>query len=482
MVVRDAALVAEGQPQTVARLRAAVAASTAAKVVELATLVLLATLVPRLLGPADYGRFAVPLTVVTIGSLAMTLGGPTLMARFVPAAAPEQRVALARAIGARLAKGRGVQLAAIAVGAVVLVALDPAAFPPVEVALVVAALALNVATTLALQMTLGLGRAGPWSLRYPLQNVVLIVAVLVLYPMAGVTGSIVAVLVAAVASTAFAAVVAAPIVRAAGPRVAVPEGAIRFGVLQAGGAALVQLTQRGGVLAVALLAGSSVQTGYAALAVGIALGATYAILQAFTVSLPHLADGRAGRAVAERAPDPVTGPGDRTGPGAGAGAGNSVGRLDGGDTAGAEALLRRLAGGLLVVLVPGGLVVAVLLEPLVPVVFGEQYQDAVPTFGPALAAVVLAPLAALAVQASALRLRPQVALASGAAGAVAFLVASLAFVPRWEAIGGTAATFAGVATGAVVSVVLLRGAAGARVVTASFAGAALVGGVALLAP
>lgn len=441
VVVRDAALGAEGPPETSARLRGAVAASMAGKAVELATLVLLATLVPRVLGPADYGRFAVPLTVVTIGSLAMTLGGPTLMARFVPAASPEERVALARAIGARLAKGRGAQLAAIAVGATALAVADPSTFPPVEVALVVVALALNVATTLALQMTLGLGRAGPWSLRYPLQNTVLIVAVLVLYPAAGVIGSIVAILVAAVASTAFAAVVAAPLVRAAGPRVTVPEGAIRFGVLQAGGAALVQLTQRGGVLAVALLAGSSVQTGYTALAVGIALGATYAILQAFTVSLPHLARD---------------------------------------DTARSEARLRRLAGGLLLVLVPGGLVLALLLEPLVPVVFGEQYRDAAPAFGPALAAVVLAPLAALAVQASALRLRPQVALASGAAGAVAFLVASVALVPRWEAIGGTAATLAGVATGAVVSVVLLRGAAGPRVAAASFAGAALVGGLALL--
>lgn len=441
VVVRDAALGAEGAPETSARLRGAVAASMAGKAVELATLVLLATLVPRVLGPADYGRFAVPLTIVTIGSLAMTLGGPTLMARFVPAASPEERVALARAIGARLAKGRGAQLAAIAVGATVLAVADPTTFPPVEVALVVVALALNVATTLALQMTLGLGRAGPWSLRYPLQNAVLIVAVLVLYPAAGVTGSIVAILVAAVASTAFAAVVAAPIVRAAGPRATVPEGAIRFGVLQAGGAALVQLTQRGGVLAVALLAGSSVQTGYTALAVGIALGATYAILQAFTVSLPHLA---------------------------------------GDDTARSEARLRRLAGGLLLVLVPGGMVLALLLEPLVPVVFGEQYRDAAPAFGPALAAVVLAPLAALAVQASALRLRPQAALASGAAGAVAFLVASVALVPRWEAIGGTAATLAGVATGAVASVVLLRGAAGPRVAAASFAGAASVGGLALL--
>ena len=101
------------------RLRAAVAGSLVAKTLEVATLVLLATLVPRALGPADFGRFSVLLTIVTLGSLALTLGGPTLMARFVPAAPPHERVALARAIGARLTRGRAAQLLAIALAAIV---------------------------------------------------------------------------------------------------------------------------------------------------------------------------------------------------------------------------------------------------------------------------------------------------------------------------------------------------------------------------
>lgn len=397
------------------------------------TLVVLATVVPRVLGPGDYGRFAVPLTVVTIGSLAMTLGGPTLLARFVPTAPADRRPAVARALGLRLARGRAAQLVVLAGAAAVATVLAPAVFPPLLTLLVYLALTLNVAATLAIQVALGLGRTGAWSARYPLQNAVLIAAVLVLHPAAGVTGAVVAILVAAVAGAALGAVVVAPILASSGPPVDVPAGAIRFGALQAGGAALVQFAHRGGVLAVALLAGSSVETGFAALAVGIALGATYAILQTFTVSLPQLAAG--------------------------------------GEVRAAEAALRRLAGGLLAFLVPATLIGALLLDPLVPALFGADYRDAVASFGPALGVVVLAPLNAAAVQVAALRFRPEAALVAGAVTAVTFVVTSAVAVPVWGAAGGTAATLAGVAAGALVSLRLLPGAFGSRVVTASFAGA-----------
>jgi O-antigen/teichoic acid export membrane protein len=426
-------------------MRGAVAWSLGGKGVEMLTLVLLATVVPRRLGPADYGEFSVALTVVTIGSLAMTLGGPTLMARFVPAAAPDQRVAVARALGARLARGRALQVALLLPVAAGLVLWDDEAFVPAAVTVVVLALALNVATSLALQVTLGLGRAGPWSTRFPLQNAVLVAGVLLLYPAHGVGGTLAAILVSALVGALFAAVAVAPHLRGPQPKAEVPPGAIRFGALQAAGAALVQLTQRGGVLAVALLAGSAVQTGYAALAVGIALGATYAILQAFTVSLPHLSGDQ-----------------DDDGPPA-------------------EAVLRRLASGLVLVLLPACALVAVLLDPLVPAVFGDEFADAASTFAPALAVVVLAPLSALLVQTSALRLRAHVSLAGGIASAVGFGAAALLLVPTWEAVGGTAATLVGVAAGALVGVRLLPGAAGTRLAVGSFVGAGAVLALAVVA-
>jgi O-antigen/teichoic acid export membrane protein len=425
-------------------LRGAVAGSVAAKAVELATLVALATVVPRTLGPSDYGRYSVLLTVVTLGSLALTLGGPTLMARFVPAAPVAERVGLARAIGARLARGRAVQLAVLAVTAAVLIVADADHFPPAQTAMVFVALALNVATSLALQVALGLGRTGPWATRFPLQNTVLIVATLVLYPIAGVDGATVAILVSAAVGAGYAAFVVRPLLSGAEPRVAVPAGAVRFGALQAAAAALVQFAQRGGVLAVALLAGSTRQTGFAALAIGIALGVTYAVLQTFTVALPHVAD--------EDAVDTRTG----------------------------EARLRRLAELAVAVAVPATLVVAAFLDVLVPACFGEQYRGATSAFGPALAMVVLAPIAALAVQVSALRLRPDVALVAAVVTAGTFVVVSLLAVPAFGAVGGTGAALAGCAAGAGTAVARLRGSASVRLTAASFAGAAAVCVVALV--
>lgn len=419
------------QAATTGSMRASVLASMAGKAAELVTLVLLATVVPRVLGPRDYGRFSVPLTIVTLGSLALTLGGPTLLARFVPAAPTDERLGLARAIGLRLATGRAVQLAAIALAAAGLALVRPSTFPALDTAMVVAALALSVGATLALQVTLGLGRTGAWSARYPLQNTVLIVAVLLLADSAGGTGGLVAILLASAAAAAFAGAVIAPVVRSPAERVAVPAGALRFGALQAAGAALVQVTHRGGVLAVAVLAGSDVETGYAALATGIALGVTYAVLQAFTVSLPHLAEAHAG--------DP-------------------------------EAALRRLAGGLLVVLVPGALAVAVALDRLVPLLFGDGYRAAVDAFEPAVALVVLAPASSLVVQAAALRFRPEVAAATGATSAAAFVLTSVLAVPAWGAAGATTAALAGTAAGTLLAGHLLSGAIGARVGTASVLG------------
>ena len=56
------------------RLEASVAASLAGKAAEMMTLLLLATVVPRTLGPADYGRVPLPLTGVSPGPPALPLG------------------------------------------------------------------------------------------------------------------------------------------------------------------------------------------------------------------------------------------------------------------------------------------------------------------------------------------------------------------------------------------------------------------------
>ncbi|MDQ4033822.1 MAG: hypothetical protein M3332_16905 [Actinomycetota bacterium] len=418
------------------RLGSPVVTSLAGKVAEAVTLVLLATLVPRVLGPADYGRFAVALTVVAIGSVAMTLGGATLLGRYVPAADPDQRAALARALSLRLARNRAVPFAVLTVIATVLVTWDPARFPPLLAASVLIALALNVVATLALQADLGLGRAGAWCARYPLQNAVLVVAAVVLHDAAGATGAVAAIAVSAVVAFGLGMVAATPLLRRRLPPVAVPEGALRFGLLQATSGVLVQVAQRGGVIAVALLAASDVQTGFAALAIGLALAVTYAITQVFTVSLPRLAQG--------------------------------------GGLAGAESSLRRLAGGLLAVVGSVAGVTVLALDAVVPFVFGERYTAAAGAFGPALAMVVLAPVNALVVQAAALRLRPETTLYAAVVGALAFTGAAVLAVPAWGAVGATVAALAGAAGYALLAIRLLPGAAGARLTVTSLGGATAV--------
>ncbi len=425
-------------------LRRAVAGSVVGKTVELATLVLLATVVPRLLGPTDYGRFSVALTLVTLGALALTLGGPIVMARFVPAAPAHERVAVARAIGLRLARGRTVQVAVITFVVLGVALADPDVLDPLEALAVVLAFALNVLASLALQVALGLGRTVAWSLRFPIQNSVLVVGLVALYPAMGISGAFVAILLSAVAAAIFATAVVARVAGGRHPRAPLPDGALRFGVLQAAAAALVQVAQRGGVVAVALLS-TTTQVGFAALPIGIVLGATYAILQAFTVSLPHLSEHSTAL----------------------------------GSTTSSEATLRRLAWLALAVLVPALGIVAVGLDELVPAVFGSDFAGAEAAFGPALALLVLAPLTSLLTQTSALRLRPVVALASASVGIVAFVAVAVATIPAWGAEGGTAAALAAGAVGGLVSTRMLPGAARPPLVVASYVGAAAVLGLAL---
>jgi O-antigen/teichoic acid export membrane protein len=116
----------------------------------------------------------------------------------------------------------------------------------------------------------------------------------------------------------------------------------------------------------------------------------------------------------------------------------------------------------------------------VPVVFGDDYEEAVAAFGPVLAIIVLAPLGSLLVQVAALRLRPEVALANGVAAAAAFVAVGIAAVPAWGAAGGTLAALAGITVGTVASLRLLPGASSGRLTAGSLLGAAAVLAVAAL--
>jgi hypothetical protein len=87
-----------GGARAVAWGQSPVATSLVGKAFEFLTLLLMVTLVPRLLGPSDYGLFALAVAIVTIGSASLSPGGVWLMARFIPATAPADRASVAQAL------------------------------------------------------------------------------------------------------------------------------------------------------------------------------------------------------------------------------------------------------------------------------------------------------------------------------------------------------------------------------------------------
>jgi O-antigen/teichoic acid export membrane protein len=420
--------------------RGAVAVGVAGKAAEGLTLVALLTVVPRLLGPADYGTFALALGLVTLGSASVALGGPTVMARFVAAAPPAEQAGLARALALRAVRWRAAGLALLASVVLVLVLVDPGRFRPLHTLIVLAALVLDAAATLTFQIALGLDRPVLWSFRYPLQNLILVAAVPPLHALAGTSGALLAIALSSGGTLALGAWAIGGRL-SGGPSSAIPPAASRFALLQTLSGLLVQVLHRGGVVAVALLADSRVETGYAALAAGVAIALTYAVWQLFTVSLPRLA------------------------------------ALAADDVRAAGALLTRLAGRVVIVLVPASVVAAVLAGPLLRLLAGGRFEPAEEALAPALATVPLAPLMGAVGAAAAIRLRPGARLWTTAVGAAVFVLTALALVPSFGAEGATAALLAGTVAAALAGTVVFPDLVDYRLVGAALAAAALVLGI-----
>jgi O-antigen/teichoic acid export membrane protein len=380
-----------------------------AKSAEALTLIALATVVPRALGPADYGLFAVVLAVVGIVSSSLSLGGPLLLSRFVPAAPAAGRNALALALAVRIARFRALMVVAAIALVVAFSTVVPERFPTEAALFVSIALVLDVAATLTYQVALALGRPRLWSFRFPLQNTLLVVAALALHAKAGVNGAIAAVAIASGGALLVGVAVVARQLRPTKPLPALPQGALRFGILQGVSGFFVQITLRGNVPLVLLLTRDKVEAGFAAFATGLVLAATYTVWQVFTIELPRLS----ARAQAEPA---------------------SV-----------EAAARKLTRTATLVLIPASLAGVLVAGPVLPHVLGRGFSGVEAALVPALAALPFAGLTALATQVAALRLRSDIRVRVTAVGAGVFLVAAFVAVPEWGAVGGTAAFLAGTA-------------------------------------
>ncbi len=379
------------------------------KLAEGVALALLATLVPRVLGPTEYGQFALVLALVQVGATALALGGHTAMSRFVPAAPAGDRAPLARALTVRLALWRAPLFFGIAIVALALSVGLPDHVPPEIVGLALIALALDATATMLAQAGLGLGQTTLWSFRWPLQTTVLVVGALVLSVPWGTTGAVAAIPISAFVAFAWTAAAVAPTLRRARAGAWIPQGAMRVAV-QHGVSFLVTLTvARAAIVVVALVAGAgaSAEIGYAAVAVGIALAGVAAVTQIFTVQLGGLSEhvGAGLRSVEDEA--------------------------------------RRLARHALAVALPAALVGAALLEPLTAIVLGEEFRPATSALAWALAVLVLAPLSALTLQTSALRLRPGVRMRGALVSAVVFLAISFPLAIEFGAAGALGALYGG---------------------------------------
>ncbi len=400
----------------------ALAGSAAGKALEALTLAGLVLLVPRALGPADYGGFAVALAVATGIATATGLGGPALFARVLAPLSGSARRDVARALALRAGRTRALLLGLLAAAAGGGALLAPGDVSVRQVALVGAAAALGSAATLLAQVGLGLERTAAWSLRYPLENGVVVVAALALYPQAGLDGAIAAIALGAGAALALGAIDARAALRGARGGSRLPGGALRFARVQAAGGALTQVVHRGAAPACALAGVGAAATGHAAIAAGAALALTYVVLQAILVALPG-----AARAYAR-------------------------------DRGAAEAMLRRTAALCALVVVPACALLALAAEPLLAAALGEGFRDAAGALRIALGAAALAPLWALANQLAAVRERAGAVLAGAGAGAAAFTAVALLAVPQAGARGAATAMLAGVAvtTGATFAALRVR--------------------------
>jgi hypothetical protein len=428
--------------------------------------------VPAALGPGDYGTLALMLGVATIASAALALGGPAAVSMLVSAAPADRRLATARALALR-----GLAWRELAVGIALAIALAAGA-PPGAALLLGLAAALDGAATSATQATLAAGWPWAFSLRWPVQNCALVVAALALQPgsaeAAAGTLAIATLAAAIFAGSAGVQVLRekrdapagagnadkvgasapanaadeagfgllpgeagalAPVETAGKPRFSaagLPAAALAWRLGLAGG--LQQLQQRGAVPVAAALGVGSVQTGNAAIAVGAAVALVLVVVQLFQVELPG-----AARRVA----------------------------------AGDHLLVRDRATQLALgsVAAAGAIALAgVVLGPLlIDWILGTRFADAGDALAPALAAVPLAPLAALGANHALLAGQPNLRIVLSGTGAAAFSLAavlllssgSTAYDVALSTIAGAAAAAAAAALYVRPPVVLTAGAAGA---------------------
>ncbi|MCM2269401.1 MAG: hypothetical protein NDJ75_04825, partial [Thermoanaerobaculia bacterium] len=335
-----------------------------------------------------------------------------------------------------LLRPRGIQLAAVAAGLALLTVVAPHRVAAFDAALLFVVIVFEVATVMASQIALGLGRTWVWSFRAAVANATLLLAVPALVGVAGPAGALQALAVASFAGLVFAGGAAIRLVWSAERGVPPPAGSGRYGLVTGLALLLSLLTYRGPVLAAGAFGASAVDVGFAGLAAAIAMAIMLAVHQVLTVSLPEL-----------------------------------VGQWDR-DPSHAESRLRRLGWWAVSLLVLCALVGAAALDVGLAWVVGDRFAPAASTLVPILALLPLLPLPLLGWQGAALRLRPELALAVNATGAATFGVTAALLVPAWGAPGASSALLVAVVAASLLGAWKLPTAVPRALLSTATAGAA----------
>jgi O-antigen/teichoic acid export membrane protein len=413
-------------------------AAVVGKGLEFASQLLLVTLLPRLLGPAEFGRLTVALAIVTIVSVAFSLGAPGAFARFVPTEIGRRQAGLALSMTSQILPFRVVQLSLAGVAAIVVVTMMPTRFAAVDVGLMYLALVAEVTAILFTQVALGLGATWIWSCRIAARNAVLLLLVPLLMAVVGTPNVLWTVSLGSIAGLMFSAILVIPLVRHAERGVAVPTGAARFGRIAGAGLLAGQLTYRGPVLAASLAGLPADAVGFAGLAGSVAIAVIYAIRELFTVSVPELVS------LWQSSPDE------------------------------ADRRLRGLGEKWQLFLIGAGCAGVLVVDRLLPTVVGAAFAPATQPLLVVLATLPLIPLAVIANPASSLRLRPDLPLRIDGTALLAFSVTAFVATPRLGATGSMVALLIALLTSGVLSVVALPQVVSRRLLLTGVGGSVLV--------
>lgn len=260
------------------------------KAVQMAGLVAMVALVPRLFGAEDYGRFAFALSLSYLGQVLGDLGTLEVMGRFVPELPPTES---SRLYMRTLAfKGIvGLFCGLITVGAALA---SVAWMSPAWAGLIGLSVAIHIVAWTPFQLALGLHRVGVWMAEQAWRQWVLLVLLLVLLPFAGLSGALWAIVVMEIVFCLLGFWWVRDYWQSSELRLNWAELApyLRFGL----GFFLANLATvifyRSGPTLVELLTGDSRQTGYFNLALGLFLTGYSTVSQFAQSMLPALSSFR----------------------------------------------------------------------------------------------------------------------------------------------------------------------------------------------